>query len=406
MAVVPPKMAEISVMAIVVAAGRGLRAGGGRPKQYRHLGGRAVISHALDSFLVHPHVARVLAITHRDDRVLFDHAIIEVRGGKKLLPPVTGGETRQQSVRRGLEALAEHPPDLVLIHDAARPFASADLVTRAIEAGRRTGAAVPGVAVTDTVKVVGQASEVLDTPDRAQLRAIQTPQAFDFPSILDAHRRAAADARLSFPDDGALAEWAGLKVTVFEGERSNVKLTEADDFAEAERRLAGAIPMISRVGTGFDVHATGPGEHLWLGGIRIEADRGLIAHSDGDVVLHALTDALLGAIADGDIGLHFPPSDPRWRGASSDRFLAFACERVARRGGLIDHLDVTVLCETRIGPHREAMRARIAEIAAVPISAVSVKATTTERLGFLGRSEGIAAQAAATVRLPAEPHRV
>jgi 2-C-methyl-D-erythritol 4-phosphate cytidylyltransferase/2-C-methyl-D-erythritol 2,4-cyclodiphosphate synthase len=264
---------------------------------------------------------------------------------------------------------------------------------------------VPGVPVTDTIKVVDERARVVETPDRARLRAVQTPQAFAFPALLDAHRRAAQAGRLDFPDDGALAEWASLPVTVFDGEPGNVKLTREEDFSEAERRLGGGAGTgaVLRVGTGFDVHVLTDGDHVWLGGVRIPAERGVVAHSDGDVVLHALTDAVLGALAEGDIGVHFPPSDPQWRDASSDRFLAFAAERVRRRGGAIDNLDVTVLCEApRIGPHRDLIRETIATIAGVPLGAVSVKATTTEHLGFIGRGEGIAAQAVAAVRLPPE----
>jgi 2-C-methyl-D-erythritol 4-phosphate cytidylyltransferase/2-C-methyl-D-erythritol 2,4-cyclodiphosphate synthase len=305
-------------------------------------------------------------------------------------------------VRNGLEALAGLNPELVLVHDAARPFAGSDLIDRAIEATEQWSAAVPGTPVTDTIKVIGDRSEVLSTPDRATLRAIQTPQAFRFPQLLDAHRKAAASDLHNFTDDGALAEWAGLPVHVFKGEAGNIKLTHPADFQEAERRLKGGqMTCVTRLGTGFDVHAFGEGDHVWLGGIKVPHDRGVIAHSDGDVILHALTDAVLGALADGDIGTHFPPSDPQWRGASSDRFLAHAVELVRERSGIVDHLDTTLLCEKpRLGPYREAMRQRIAEIAGLRLDQVSLKATTTEKLGFTGRGEGIAAQAAATIRLP------
>jgi 2-C-methyl-D-erythritol 4-phosphate cytidylyltransferase/2-C-methyl-D-erythritol 2,4-cyclodiphosphate synthase len=260
---------------------------------------------------------------------------------------------------------------------------------------------VPGVPVTDTVKLVGDDGRVLDTPPRERLRAVQTPQAFGFDALLQAHRKAAAAGLTTFTDDGALAEWAGMEVTVFEGDAANRKLTNPEDFAEAERRLGGSASRVTRIGSGFDVHAFAEGDHVWLGGVRIPAKRGVTAHSDGDVVLHALTDAILGAIADGDIGVHFPPSDPTWRGASSDRFLADAVRRLSARGGTLDHLDITVLCEEpRIGPYRDEIRARIAAIAGIGLGAVSIKATTTEKLGFVGRSEGLAAQAVATVRLP------
>jgi 2-C-methyl-D-erythritol 4-phosphate cytidylyltransferase / 2-C-methyl-D-erythritol 2,4-cyclodiphosphate synthase len=395
----------MSVAAVVVAAGRGSRVGGEIPKQYRALAGKPVIVHALEKLLTAPLVDCVLPVIHPDDRPRFEDAVPRLRiNAGKLLPPVSGGGTRQESVRRGLEALADRAPDLVLIHDAARPFASAELFERAIVAGRAHGAAVPGVAPTDTIKVVNDREEVVDTPDRARLRAVQTPQSFRFAALLDAHRRAAKEGIGGFPDDGALAEWGGLRVTVFEGEPANVKLTLETDFASAERCLgASGGNWIMRVGSGFDVHAFTDGDHVWLGGVRLPAERGVLAHSDGDVVLHALTDAVLGAIAEGDIGMFFPPSDPQWRGASSERFLAFAAERVRARGGLIDNLDATVLCEEpRIGPHRELIRATIATIARVPLGAVSVKATTTEKLGFIGRGEGIAAQAVATLRLPPE----
>jgi 2-C-methyl-D-erythritol 4-phosphate cytidylyltransferase/2-C-methyl-D-erythritol 2,4-cyclodiphosphate synthase len=290
---------------------------------------------------------------------------------------------------------------VVLIHDGARPFAGAALIARAIEAARRYGAAVPGLPVTDTITSVDEEHRAGETLRRESLRAVQTPQAFAYPLILEAHGRAAAAGLSDFSDDGALARWAGHPVSVFEGEPDNIKLTREVDFEDAERRLSEMTRYVAKTGTGFDVHALVEGDHLWLGGIRIAADKGVLAHSDGDVVLHAATDALLGALAEGDIGVHFPPSDPQWRGASSNRFLAFAADRVRQRGGRIDHLDVTILCESpRIGPHRDAMRGRIAAILGIGASAVSIKATTTERLGFIGRAEGIAAQAVATIRLP------
>jgi 2-C-methyl-D-erythritol 4-phosphate cytidylyltransferase / 2-C-methyl-D-erythritol 2,4-cyclodiphosphate synthase len=395
----------MSVVAVIVAAGRGVRAGGGLPKQYRLLRGRPILAHTIQAFACHPAVDRIQPVLNLDDRNLYREALTSLtEAASKLREPVAGGATRQASVRRGLEALAQEIDGdaCVLIHDAARPFVDAALVDRAIEAGRDGGAAVPGVSVTDTIKIVDGAGRVTATPPREALRAVQTPQAFRFRSILDAHRRAAEAGLDDLTDDGALAEWAGLSVAVFPGDPANVKLTRAADFEEAERRMgADPMAMVTRVGTGFDVHAFGEGDHIWLGGVRIAHNQGVVAHSDGDVALHALTDALLGALCDGDIGTHFPPSDPQWRGASSDRFLAYAAERVSERGGVIDHLDVTVLCERpRIGPYREAIRERIAAVTGIALGAVSIKATTTERLGFTGRGEGLAAQAAATVRLP------
>src|SRR5712691_5139790 len=385
-----------SVAAVVVAGGRGLRAGGQIPKQYMMIANVPVIRASLALFAEHPRVSAVQPVIHGDDADLF----AEIGAGLALLPPVLGGATRQGSVRAGLEALAPHRPDIVLVHDAARPFASAALVSRAIAATADTMAAVPATPVSDTVKKIDRAGSVVETLDRSHLVTVQTPQAFAYPLLLDAHRRAAAAGRDDFTDDAALAEWAGIAVTVFEGERGNVKLTTADDFAraEAEHLLAHADV---RTASGFDVHAFGDGDHVMLGGVRIAHTRGVIGHSDADVALHALTDAVFGALADGDIGHHFPPSDPQWRGASSDRFLAFACSRVRARGGVVAHLDLTIVCEApRIGPHRDAMRGRIAAIAGISVERVAVKATTSEKLGFTGRGEGIVAMATATVRLP------
>lgn len=411
-----PRESE-SVAAIVVAAGRGIRVGGSMPKQYRRVAGQAVLTRTLAALAAHPAVTRIQPVIAADAADFFRECLEDLDPAirARIAEPVEGGATRQMSVRAGMEALAvEGGPATVLIHDASRPFIRPDLIDRAIRAGRDHGAAVPGVPVTDTVKRVEEIEpgigRVTETPARETLRAVQTPQAFAFAPLLDAHRAAAAQDLHAFTDDGALAEWAGLPVVVFAGEVGNRKITQASDLIEAERAFssddAGARAMtqyVTRLGTGFDVHAFTTGDHVWLGGIRIPADRGVLAHSDGDVALHALTDALLGAIADGDIGTHFPPSDEKWRGASSDQFLAHACELVRARGGRIDHLDITVLAEApRIGKHREAIRARIAEIAGVPLTAVSIKATTTEKLGFVGRAEGLAAQAAATVRLPDE----
>jgi 2-C-methyl-D-erythritol 4-phosphate cytidylyltransferase/2-C-methyl-D-erythritol 2,4-cyclodiphosphate synthase len=385
------------VAAVVVAAGRGTRAAGGDlPKQFRRIGGETMLRRTLSMFVQHANVGRVQPVIHPDDRVLFSDAT----AGIDTLAPAFGGATRQASVRAGLEALSAHPPDIVLIHDAARPFASADLVSRAIAATAATGAAIPALSVTDTVKSVDASGLVDKTLDRATLRLVQTPQGFDFAALLAAHRRAAHAGREDFTDDAALAEWAGMKVAVFAGEPGNIKITHAEDFARAEATQFAALGDV-RTGTGIDVHAFGTGDHVTLGGIRIAHGQALTGHSDADVALHALTDAILGALAEGDIGAHFPPSDAQWRGASSDRFLKFAVERVSARGGRIAHLDLTIVCEApKIGPQRDRMRAAIAEIAGIDVSRVAVKATTSEKLGFTGRGEGIAAYATATVRLP------
>jgi 2-C-methyl-D-erythritol 4-phosphate cytidylyltransferase/2-C-methyl-D-erythritol 2,4-cyclodiphosphate synthase len=381
---------------ILVAAGRGLRAGAGGPKQYRSIGGQTVIFRAMETFCRHPQIFAVQPVLNPDDTQIFNEAV----AGLSHEPPANGGATRQESVRAGLEALASHKPDIVLIHDAARPFVTADVIARAIDAVDRTGAAIPTIAVTDTIKQVSDAGNVEATPDRARLRIAQTPQAFRFDVILEAHRRAARDGRSDFTDDAALAEWAGLTVTTFEGDAANMKLTNPEDFAREEARLGAALGDV-RTGTGYDVHAFGDGDHLMLCGVRVPHSRGFLAHSDGDVGLHALVDAILGALADGDIGSHFPPSDPKWKGAASDRFLKYAVDRVTARGGRIANLEVTMICERpKIGPLRDTMRARIAEITGLDISRIAVKATTSERLGFTGREEGIAATASATIRLP------
>lgn len=355
-----------------------------------------MIRSSLALFAWHGEVGAVQTVIHPDDRGNYEIAA----AGLRLLPPVAGGASRQASVRAGLEALSPRAPDIVLVHDAARPFCSAELVSRAIAACAKTGAAIPALEVTDTIKRVDTESLVSGTVDRAELRAVQTPQAFAFEALLEAHRKAAAAGREDFTDDAALIEWAGHKVAVFAGESGNVKLTTEEDFAKAEARRIASLTDL-RLGNGFDVHAFGDGDHVWLGGLKIPHSRGLTGHSDADVALHAIVDAILGAIADGDIGKHFSPNDPRWKGAASDQFLKFAVERVAKRGGRVAHIDVTIVCEApRIGPHRDAMRKRIAEIADISVERVAVKATTSEELGFTGRREGIVAMATATVRLP------
>ena len=384
------------VAAIVVAGGRGLRAGGDRPKQFRLLGGAPVIRPSLDVFATHPAVDFVQPVIHRDDETMYASA----SAGLALLAPVFGGATRQASVRAGLAALAGRNPEIVLVHDAARPFVTAALVARAVAAARENDAAIPVLPVTDTVKAVDDAGKVAQTLNRAALRLVQTPQAFRFAALLEAHKKAAAAGREDFSDDAALVEWTGIKVSVFDGESGNIKLTTAEDFSRAEAQGAAALSDI-RIGTGIDVHAFAPGDHVMLGGVRISHSQAVTGHSDADVALHALVDAILGALADGDIGSHFPPTDPQWKGASSDKFLRFAVARVAARGGRIAHLDLSIVCEEpKIGPHRDAMRANIAALANIPLDRVAIKATTSEKLGFTGRSEGIVAYATATVRLP------
>lgn len=382
-------------VALIVAAGRGQRLGGGTPKQYRRLGGRPLLSYCASTLSQHPDVRAVQVVYHPDDADLYHRAV----AGLDLLPPVPGGATRQESVRNGLEALSRHSPSRVLIHDAARPFLSARVIDDALAALDHHEAALVAVRVVDTLKRgrdTGSASFVSDTVDREGLWRAQTPQAFRFEAILEAHR---AQSGRNLTDDAAIAEAAGMDVVLVPGDEENFKVTTEDDLMRAEKLLV--TNTHPSVGLGFDVHAFGDGDHVWLCGIRIDHDRGLVGHSDADVGLHAATDAVLGAIADGDIGDHFSDRDPRWKGASSDLFLKHAVERVSARGGCLRHLDVTLICERpKIGPHRAAMRARMAEICGLPTGAVSVKATTTEKLGFTGRGDGIAAQAVATVSLP------
>lgn len=385
------------IMFLVVAAGQGLRAGDGLPKQYRLLGGRPMLAHTLRALRAAAPEAGILVVIHPDHAGLYAAAVAGIEG---LLPPAFGGANRQASSLAGLERLAQDPPDIVLIHDAARPFVSPALVQRAIAAASRHSAAIPATAVTDTIKAVDGAGMVLSTPDRSSLRAVQTPQAFRFTSILAAHRACAESGETARSDDAAVSEHAGTKVHVFEGDPGNMKITTADDFATADTRLRANCQDV-RTGQGYDVHAFGPGDHVWLGGIKIAHSHGLVGHSDADVVLHAITDAILGAIADGDIGAHFPPSDPQWRGAASAIFLVDAIARVRRLGGFVANIDATIVCEfPKIGPHRDAIRASVSAITGLELSRIAIKATTSERLGFTGRSEGMAALALATVRLP------
>jgi 2-C-methyl-D-erythritol 4-phosphate cytidylyltransferase / 2-C-methyl-D-erythritol 2,4-cyclodiphosphate synthase len=381
-----------SCIALVVAAGRGTRLGAPLPKQYLPLGGVPVLRHGLRTLLAHPAIASVRVIIHPDDRAHYDAAA----GGLDLMAPVDGGAQRQDSVRNGLESLAGEAPDLVLIHDGARPFLDHGVVDRVLAGLESHQGAIAALPVQDTVKR-GNGVRIVATIDRSALWRAQTPQGFHYRPILDAHR-AAAGAELS--DDAAVAERAGIAVALVEGSEDNFKVTTMDDLARAERLLAARNGDI-RTGQGFDVHVFGPGDHVWLCGVAVPHAQGLVGHSDADVGLHALTDAMLGAIGAGDIGMHFPPSEPQWRGAPSHRFLRHAAGLVAAAGGSIAHVDVTIICERpKVGPHRAAMAARIAEILALAPTRVNVKATTTEGLGFTGRGEGIAAQAVATIRLP------
>jgi 2-C-methyl-D-erythritol 4-phosphate cytidylyltransferase/2-C-methyl-D-erythritol 2,4-cyclodiphosphate synthase len=392
--------ASPTVACLIVAAGRGLRAGGDIPKQYQQIGGTAMLARTVDAFLAHPRIGRVRVAIGAGDE---DSYRREVSADRRLGMPILGAESRQGSVLAGLRALAAEPPDIILIHDGARPFVAADLIDRVLAALQNSVAVVPTLPVSSTLKTVDADGHIGATIPRDAVHAAETPQGFHFDRILKAHEDA-AKSRGAFTDDAAVAEWAGIAVASVPGDPQNIKLTTAADVAIADKRLSmEAMLRLGdiRVGHGYDVHAFGPGRIVTLGGVSIPHEAGLVGHSDADVALHALTDAILGALGDGDIGAHFPPSDPKWRGASSDLFLADAVRRVRERGGVIAHLDVSILAEApKIGPHREVMRRRIADIAGIAVDRVGIKATTNEGLGFVGRNEGIAAHAVATIRLP------
>lgn len=379
--------------ALILAGGSGVRLGSERPKQYLALAGRAILRHSAETFLRHPAITAVRVMIREGDRGLYDAAV----AGLDLLPAEIGGATRQESARRGLESLAPLKLRHVLIHDAARPLADAGVIDRTLAALEAFSGAVPCVPVADTLKRgTSPGAAIGGTVDRAGLWRAQTPQAFRFSDILAAHR---AHQGADLTDDAAVAERAGLKVALVMGAEDNIKVTTQDDIARAERLLAGRSEI--RVGTGFDVHKFASGDRVMLCGVAVPHDRALEGHSDADVALHALTDAILGAIGGGDIGTHFPPTDSKWRNADSTIFIKHAAGMVTERGGAIVHLDLTVICERpRVGPHREAMIKRLSEILDLTPTRISIKATTTEGLGFTGRREGIAAQAVATVRVP------
>lgn len=392
----------MTTAALIVAAGRGSRAGATVPKQYALLGGAPVLTHCLHTFSALDEIDVIQVVIHPDDAQTYNRYI----GGNwpKLRAPVDGGATRQQSVLNGLEALSDRDVTNVLIHDAARPFVRPTTIRDVIRALDIHAGALAAVPVADTLKRADSSGLVEETIPRAGLWRAQTPQGFRYADILTVHRKAAAAGRYDFTDDAAIAEWAGLPVALVEDQSTNTKITTQADLSMADRLMAATsfpYPLEPRTGSGFDVHKFTPGDHVMLGGVRIPHTQGVAAHSDGDVVLHALTDAVLGALGDGDIGQHFPPSDAKWKGAASHIFLEDAVRRVSERGGRIANADVTVLCETpKIGPHREAIKASIAGILCLDPARVGIKATTTEGLGFTGRREGIAAMAGVMLLLP------
>jgi len=388
---------------VIVAAGRGSRMASDGPKQYMDLCGQSILRRTITRFLEHPSIDLVQVVIHEEDGPLYEAA---VGAHSKLLSPVFGGATRQQSALAGLEALEAHDPGKVLIHDGARPFVSGEVIDAVLDGVGAGVCALPAIAIADTIKKgsAGELPMVEETIPRENLYLAQTPQGFDFRDILPAHRRARAQGIDSFTDDIAIGEWAGMNALLVAGSPQNRKITTRRDLELAEHMVSTEqnrlLPDI-RTGNGYDIHRlvpAGQDEGVVLCGIKLPFDRKLDGHSDADVGLHALTDALLGTIASGDIGSHFPPSDPKWRGASSDRFLRHACSLVAENSGHITHLDVTIICEApKIGPHRDAMREKIAEICMIDVSRVSVKATTNEHIGAVGREEGIAALATASV---------
>jgi 2-C-methyl-D-erythritol 4-phosphate cytidylyltransferase/2-C-methyl-D-erythritol 2,4-cyclodiphosphate synthase len=387
--------AQKSIAVIVVAAGSGQRMGG-EPKQYRQLAGRSVLARTVDVFTRRPDVRWVLPVINPEHAGWY--AAMKL-SHPHLLPPVAGGASRQASVLRGLEALASANPDLVLVHDAARPLVD-DIVVGGVIAALGE-AALPVLPVTDTIKRSLDGTRVSGTENRQQLYAAQTPQGFAYDLILAAHRRAALTSS-EFTDDAAIAEWAGIAVALTAGSPRNIKLTTPDDFERAERLLGGP-QMETRTGTGFDVHPFEAGDAVWLGGVSIPHTARLKGHSDADAALHAISDAIYGALGEGDIGTFFPPSDARWKGAASRVFLEHAAGLVAQRHGRIVNLDLTIVCEApRIAPHVAAMKKAIAEAAGIVASRIAIKATTSERLGFTGRGEGLMAMATATLELPRE----
>ena len=396
-----PEPPAEGVAAVIVAAGRGARAGQDNgPKQYRRIGGRAVLSHTLEAFRRHPAIGDIAIAIHADDAALYRDAVPDA--DERVLV-VTGGPTRQESTLLALRALAGRRPRGVLIHDGVRPFVDPELIGRVVAALGESGGVLPALPISDTVKRADGAGLVEATVPRAGLHTAQTPQGFSFAAILSAHEKASAEGRHDFTDDAAIAEWAGIPVRIVEGSAGNVKLTYARDIAMADERLNGASASFPdvRTGNGYDVHCFAPGDHVTLCGVEIVHDRRLLGHSDADVGLHALTDALLATCGAGDIGTHFPPSDPQWKGAASRLFVEHAASLVRSRGGRIANADVTLICEApKIGPRREAMVGAMANMLGIARDRVSVKATTNEKLGFIGRGEGIAAIATATVVYP------
>ena len=388
----------MKVAAIIVAAGSGSRAGGGQPKQYQEIGGEAILRRTLRIFAAHPEIAVVQTVIGANQHAAFE----EAAQGLKVATPVIGGASRQESCRIGIEACVSSKPDIVLIHDAARPFVSNQAISAVIAALQQADGAIPALPVADTIK---QANDgIVDmTLDRSNLYTVQTPQGFHFHAIREAHAKAAAQRKTDFTDDAAVAEAAGLKVKLVPGDPRNRKLTTTQDIAmaDAELKAQPAHAMDIRVGQGIDFHRFEIGSSLWLCGVEIPHSHKLAGHSDADVALHALTDAILGAMGEGDIGTHFPPTDPRWKGARSSIFLAKARNLLEAMGGSIANVDITILAEApKIAPHVANMKSELSRQLAIDEARIGIKATTTEMMGAIGRKEGMVAMATATIRLP------
>lgn len=382
---------------VIAAAGRGERLGKeAGPKQYRLLAGNSILQHTISRFTEHQDIHAIQVVIHKEDRELYEAA---VQMHDKLLPTVIGGASRQASCKAGVDAVSQLGFDKVLIHDAARPFVAQSTISNVLDGIGVGYGTLPATAIADTIKKADDTKLVLDTISRDNLYLAQTPQGFKLANIHAAHAKAALHNPDGFTDDAAVAEYAGMSVKLVEGNSDNFKITTKDDLALAEEKLSmnSLIPDV-RTGSGYDVHTLGPGGKVILCGLEIPHTQSLQGHSDADVGLHALTDALLGTIGAGDIGSHFPPSDPQWKDASSDRFIEHAVKLVRQAGGFITNMDVTIICEApKIGPHRDDMREQISNICGVELSRVSVKATTNEKIGFIGREEGIAALATVSV---------
>lgn len=380
--------------ALIVAAGRGQRFGGGTPKQYAPLGSGTVLAKSINAFINHPNIEAVRCVINENDVDLYD-ATAKLFSENKLLKPVFGGKTRQQSVLAGLESISPLSPDTVLIHDGARPFVSDELISGVVSALKDAPGAIPALEVVDTLKECIDGS-VKKTVSRDALYRAQTPQGFRFDEIIKSHK---GFLNKNVTDDASIFEGTEMKVSIVAGDEENFKITTQDDYIRAQNKLAGVATIgETRIGIGFDVHRFAAGNGLRICGVDVPFDKSFIGHSDADVALHALTDAMLGAIGEGDIGLHFPPSDPRWKDANSEIFVLHALDLMRAKNARIVNADINIVCEIpKIGPHRERMRARVAEILGTDISRVSIKATTTEKLGATGRGEGVGAQAVVSV---------